>query len=73
MYGGCTLFALLMVIGFTSFSKSTGAQGAIGSMLLIFTFTCRRGPPTAPVPVETGTNWCGAAPRWTWSFARNSP
>ena len=39
MYGGCALFTLLMIIGFTSIAKTTGSEWAIGSMLLIFTFT----------------------------------
>lgn len=39
MYGGTALFTLLMVIALTSFSKSSGAEWAIGSMLLVFTFT----------------------------------
>jgi len=39
LYGACALFTLLMRIGFTSIAKTTGAEWAIGSMLLIFTFT----------------------------------
>jgi MFS transporter, SP family, general alpha glucoside:H+ symporter len=38
-YGGSALFALLMIIGFTSLSSKKAAEWAIGSMLLIFTFT----------------------------------
>jgi SP family general alpha glucoside:H+ symporter-like MFS transporter len=38
-FGGCALLALLLIIGFTSLSSSKGAEWAIGSMLLVFTFT----------------------------------
>jgi len=38
-FGGmCTLCTLLMIIGFCSLSKTTGATWAIGAMLLVFTF-----------------------------------
>ncbi|KAI6711895.1 hypothetical protein JHW43_005560 [Diplocarpon mali] len=36
--GGCALFALLMIIGFTGLSAGTGGQWATSSMLLVYTF-----------------------------------
>ena len=39
MYGGCALFGLLMLIGFISLAHGSSAEWAIGTMLLIFTFT----------------------------------
>jgi SP family general alpha glucoside:H+ symporter-like MFS transporter len=40
LYGSCVLCLLLLIIGFLAIdSSSTSAQWAIGSMLLIFTFT----------------------------------
>jgi SP family general alpha glucoside:H+ symporter-like MFS transporter len=36
--GVATLFTLLMIVGFVSLSKTTGATWAIGAMLLVFTF-----------------------------------
>ena len=39
IFGACALMGLLLIIAFTSFSHTVGADWAIGSMLLIFTFT----------------------------------
>jgi len=38
-FGGCALLTLLLIIGCTSFAGNKASEWAIGSMLLVFTFT----------------------------------